>query len=481
MGVPGYFAYARRLCRSAVKAAGDGGIPAFAVLYVDFNCLVHNAVRPGADASEVVQGALRLLDRLADEVDAPEVVVCADGVCPEAKMAQQRNRRFMAVKRAAATGGDGPFDRNVITPGTDFMRQLDKEVGEALEGRTSRAFDYSGSDVPGEGEQKIVEDIRKRRTPGETACVYGLDADLVLLCACLKAQGRACPWLCREEAPGGPLTFVDAAALVQSASGGQEWNHVVCSFLCGNDFLPPLSCLDVSRDLGKMREACHRHGLKLVADGGASVNWPDLASLLDILAGSEDAEFRRADAEYWAASPPPSSCPLELWDSYPVLNKDERCRSIRPGQPDWRTRYYLHLFGARSPSTIARVCAEYARGISWTFDYYRGAFPASAPAPAWSYGWEYGPTSADLAVFVAERDPPPSADLSGLPRPAVSPGRLLAFVTPQGSNGVLPPALRARGPRHLFPDDAKIATYLRKKAWHCRAVLPRATSADLEL
>ena len=42
-----------------------------------------------------------------------------------------------------------------------------------------REYEYSGSDVPGEGEQKIM--ARLREGDEAAACVYGLDADLVLL------------------------------------------------------------------------------------------------------------------------------------------------------------------------------------------------------------------------------------------------------------------------------------------------------------
>lgn len=311
MGVPGYFSYARRVCKTAVKRASDSSVPRFDALYVDFNCLVHNAVTPSATTEDVVRGAIRLLGDVAAEVGAPDVIVCADGVCPEAKMAQQRNRRFMAVKRDVAVGASGGFDRNKITPGTAFMRTLDRTVGEELRRNPpgGREYAYSGSDVPGEGEQKIMEDIRKRKDEDRRVCIYGLDADLVLLCGCLKAQGIRSPWLCREELSDGSLTFVDTDMLVQHVSGSQEWNHVICSFLCGNDFLPPLSCLDVTKDLHRMREICHRNSLSLVRDGGTSVNWRDVGVLLEALAETEDSDFRRADAEHWAASPPPARTP----------------------------------------------------------------------------------------------------------------------------------------------------------------------------
>jgi 5'-3' exonuclease len=481
MGVPGYFSYARRVCKTAIKRAGDGSVPKFDVLYVDFNCLIHNAVRPEADAQAVIYGAIKLLGDVAAEVGAPDVIVCTEGVCPEAKMAQQRNRRFMAVKRDAAVNSVGAFDRNKITPGTVFMEMLDRTIGEELRRKPpdGRSYTYSGSDVAGEGEQKILEEIRKRKDEDKIVCIYGLDADLVLLCGCLKAQGIRCPWLCREELSDDTLTFVDAETLIKHVSGSQEWNHVICSFLCGNDFLPPLSCLQVNKDLRRRREICHTLKLSLVSNDGSKLNWRDVGLLLETLADTEDMDFRRADSEYWALPPPPCIDAVDRWNNYPSFHKDDSCRAIRPGEPDWRTRYYVSLFGLRNPATLRRITGEYIRGLQWTFDYYRGAFPPSVLPPAWSYPWEYGPTTADLHGAVCETDNPPAADLSGLDRPIVPPERLLAFVTPEGSFDVLPPNLRERGPRHLFPTDARIATYLHRKVWHCKAVLPRGTPMDV--
>eukprot|EP00873_Tetraselmis_striata_P033773 jgi/Tetstr1/454037/TSEL_040956.t1 len=507
MGVPGYFAAARRACPASVVAArrgasGAGGdvlaVPDFATLYVDFNCVVHNAVGTAAQCGEtddlaVLAHTVRALEHIVDDVSPGDAVyVCADGVPPEAKMAQQRNRRFMAWKRGEAGGPGGAFDRNKITPGTAFNAALDARMPgecERISRRRGVRVHYSGTDAPGEGEQKIMARLRGAEDGAAPACVYGLDADLVLLCACLAAQGHPVPWLCREETDiAAGLMYVDARRLAASMAGGSSsralWNHVVCSFLCGNDFLPPLSCLDMRREtqwLMRMRVICDTQRLSLVRDDGERLDWPAVGRLVCGLSRTEDEDFARADAAYWSARPPPVATPSEEWDNYPLLHRREGPRAIRPGQTDWRARFYSTLFGMRNASGVHRVAGEYLRGVRWTFDYYRGAFPPPAQPPAWYYRHAYGPTSLDLYNLVASGEgEPPEADISGLDARPVSPGRLLRFVTPRGSSRVLPgDPDQPRSPAHLFPRDCLIATYLRRKIWECRAELPPGCSADV--
>lgn len=89
-------------------------------------------------------------------------------------MNQQRSRRFRTAKdkservqkwiNSGKTVSDKLKDSNMITPGTEFMFELNhrlkefvrKQIADDLLWRKCKVV-VSGSDVPGEGEHKIIE------------------------------------------------------------------------------------------------------------------------------------------------------------------------------------------------------------------------------------------------------------------------------------------------------------------------------------
>jgi 5'-3' exonuclease len=75
--------------------------------------------------------------------------------------------------------GQKSWDKNAITPGTIFMKNLHNALIELCKKHNS--WSISGFMEPGEGEHKVMNYIRKYKTSNNTFLVYGLDADLILL------------------------------------------------------------------------------------------------------------------------------------------------------------------------------------------------------------------------------------------------------------------------------------------------------------
>ncbi len=86
-----------------------------------------------------------------------------------------------------------PVEAISFTPGTPFMSRLSKyftfflrmKIQEDERWRKFKVY-YSGPEVPGEGEHKIMDFIREYQRspsyePNLVHCMYGMDADLIML------------------------------------------------------------------------------------------------------------------------------------------------------------------------------------------------------------------------------------------------------------------------------------------------------------
>jgi 5'-3' exoribonuclease 1 len=158
---------------------------------------------------DMMLGIMHYLDRIITQIVKPRVSVymAIDGVAPRAKLNQQRSRRFRSAKDMAEATKDLPkerdesgnimkpdlFDSNCITPGTEFMARVSETIKYFIRKKIKEDpiwrdlnIIFSGHELPGEGEHKIMEHIRMMRNepgyqPNTRHCIYGQDADLIML------------------------------------------------------------------------------------------------------------------------------------------------------------------------------------------------------------------------------------------------------------------------------------------------------------
>jgi 5'-3' exonuclease len=240
MGIPFYFASLIRAHAGIVQTIKKSQPHEVDVFGIDFNCLIHRYLKDEEPILSVIEALDYILKNFCK---ARQVIIALDGLVPYAKIVQQRFRR-MRLKEEAL------FDRNQISPDTPYMRELE----QAIKARFPYAV-LSGTSVPGEGEHKLITEIKKiPQNARRSVCIYGLDADLILIC--LKHSGIAQKMsLMRESAEFSDpkLKHAEFATLNTHALLSQLPmpldQYIALSVLCfGNDFMPNLAMFSLRED-----------------------------------------------------------------------------------------------------------------------------------------------------------------------------------------------------------------------------------------
>jgi 5'-3' exoribonuclease 1 len=308
MGVPKFYRWISERYPLINQILTDSSVlPEIDNFYLDMNGIIHACTHPNdQDQSKTLSmrdmmlGIFRYIDRMVSEIVRPKKILfmAIDGVAPRAKLNQQRARRFRAAQDReesllkARQRGDlidesTLFDSNCITPGTEFMEQVGKHLRYFIRKKIKEdplwrglQIIFSGHDVPGEGEHKIMEFIREQRAQpnyqaNQRHCMYGQDADLIMLGLAshephFTLLREVVQFNTRPHAPSSRQTVIRQTKEVQfqllhvavlreylevdlALGCPHEVNKerliddfIMLTFLVGNDFLPHLPTLDIS-------------------------------------------------------------------------------------------------------------------------------------------------------------------------------------------------------------------------------------------
>ncbi|KAL3861178.1 hypothetical protein ACJMK2_007243 [Sinanodonta woodiana] len=307
MGVPKFYRWISERYPCLSEVVKEFQIPEFDNLYLDMNGIIHVCSHPEDDnphfritEAKIFSDIMYYLEFLFRMIKPRKVFFMAvDGVAPRAKMNQQRGRRFRSAREAeelerkAREKGEvlpteKRFDSNCITPGTKFMADLQEQLKYFVVKKVStdplwqgvRVY-LSGHQTPGEGEHKIMDFIRSERCkpdydPNTRHCLYGLDADLMMLGLATHEPHFS---LLREEVRFGgrkdankrPATPEETTFHLLHLSLFREYlnfefsplkdkipfdfdlekiidDWVMMGFLVGNDFIPHLPHLHIHHD-----------------------------------------------------------------------------------------------------------------------------------------------------------------------------------------------------------------------------------------
>lgn len=471
MGVPGFFSWILRKChKSEIIIKNIPNRPN--ELYVDANCLFHPACfkvlhsqteHKKIDELEnlMIKQCIIDLNILVKRVNPAKLLyVAVDGVAPMAKMQQQRKRRYKSIiendeidkiKREFGKPILNTWSNTVITPGTEFMEKLHKEMMKYLESLESPAkIIYSSYHTNGEGEHKILDFIRKSyvvHNEKNIQVIYGLDADLLFLAMSLYQETSQWKeiYVIRENDTNKQkhydskkndvcveniFSYINIGSLIDNfieilnnkkdCATNEKFTRentvrdiiFVCYFL-GNDFIPNIPTLDIKRcGLDLILDAYVniriKHKTELIKNiGKKNVQYEfDVLFLSDFLSQLVPIEKNGMICEDECTTiqsiPPSDSYERAIWDLENLMKipKYDVFKKYLGNIDDWKFRYYEYYFGCidNQEKYINDVCKNYLDGLRWIFDYY---FCGETDGRwEWMYKYNVAPFVSDLSKYM---------------------------------------------------------------------------------
>jgi 5'-3' exonuclease len=426
MGVPQLFGWLFRKYKNIVSVSLDKKMD---ILYFDFNGLIYHCYADlMREKYDILKDAplRRRQEVLIEEIlKYTKSIICTtvkpkmaylsiDGVVPMAKMHQQRLRRYKSphlkewendIKKRYGIYKDELLDTNQITPGTDFMRLLNESLQGAIDTKYFGDVQMflNDSEKIGEGEHKIVADIREKSLKDKNICIYGLDADLILLSLTIPNNSL---FLLRENVHidasfVNPLLYVSIPILAESIYHEimKEMSvksldkqriirdYVFLSFLLGNDFLhclPSLSIVNNGIDFviklySNSYAKCKNYLLSTVSDT-VRINNGFLKNMFEYLSKSEDSNLKFLAQRKKVPNPPNFDDHYSeekwKWDRIPHNPRFEKCFSVIDYKnPNWKKQYYNIFFDfdytkPQNNFCLEAICKNYFDGILFTAKYY---------------------------------------------------------------------------------------------------------------
>jgi 5'-3' exonuclease len=477
MGVPGFFAWLLKKYKSN-NIITNNIADVIDILYIDANCLFHpqchkvlNYYIEKGKHIELDKLESKMIARILNYIDyiigfsnpQKAVFISVDGVAPCAKISQQRKRRYKAIydneirnelKKKHNKSNSDIWNNTTITPGTKFMEKLHQHILQHIkENKLNLNIDYvySSYHTMGEGEHKILQDIKERSknlaNKQEVYCIYGLDADLIFLA---MASNKEKIYLLREETflkngientekdeiidiltdVAENLNYVSIdetkecinnqfRSLIYDAVRDDYNNDyqnvefvkdfiVLCYFL-GNDFIPNIPSIDIRNDgLDCLLNLYIDTYLSLntgITDESSNINIIFLEMYLESMSKHEDYYFKVKYPKYmeYIKRRKCLSDDLyekELWDieNTKIFESSDPIR-LGHGDPEiWKFRYYEHYYGViqSQKEHINKMCEEFIRGLKWNSLYYFD----KCPSWNWYYNYSHAPFASDIFNFI---------------------------------------------------------------------------------
>ncbi|XP_010269900.1 PREDICTED: 5'-3' exoribonuclease 4-like isoform X2 [Nelumbo nucifera] len=379
------------------------------------------------------------------------------------------------------------MDSNVITPGTEFMASLSSALRYYIHlrmnsdpGWRSIKVILSDASVPGEGEHKIMSYIRLQRNlpgfnPNTRHCLYGLDADLIMLAlATHEVHFSILREVVRKPHVKGNKSVTDRRKKIRKRGRVQDKNKtsrfeflniwvlksciasemripngtiqadlerliddfVLISLFVGNDFLPQLPGLEISKGAIELLMAVYKEEFERMGGyltNSFEVNLKRVEHFIQAVGSHESAIFskrikkaqmarflelakskrkqrrkpdkwlkfkQKVSSQYSWLLPKPVSKEIQITNNNASdaantlieINLEE----VNLEEVGCKERYYAEKFEAKTKDDYVQIRSDtvfkYIEGICWVMHYYYEGICSWQ----WFYPYHYAPFASDF-------------------------------------------------------------------------------------
>ena len=330
------------------------------------------------------------------------IVLCVDGPAPLSKQTQQRKRRFCSSEKKE----ENDFDSNSLTPGTEFMDKLTKYVEYYIVKKMTEEDPlwcnvevvFSNEKIPGEGEHKLINFIKKLCDKNDFFCLCGMDADLIMLSLATHLENF---YILREEPRDKTMDFyiINIGNCRKKMYNLLNWGNdkynsisgindfIFMCFTIGNDFLPHMPCIEIAeggidiiissyKNIGKN----YGHLTKISNTGNIRFSKTSTFHFLKSLSEHEQSIFNQKvyrRKEFFVDD---------------ILEKN--INSIGTVDIENYKKDYYSTKG--NILDMEKFCHEYLEGMQWVLSYYT----KGVPDWKWKFDHHYAPFSSTLVDYM---------------------------------------------------------------------------------
>lgn len=443
MGIPLFASWLRKNYPEIFKKSIN---LSFDLLCLDYNAMIYPCVHEILETYEdkedhfdkdifeekVICSVIEHTKKLISIVNPQKTLIAVDGVCPRAKMIQQRYRRYMSIYTKTNENKKILWDTNAITPGTLFMAKLNKKLAVSFDDSVI----ISDSSQVGEGEHKIIKFVSTLNN--KNIMIVGLDADLLILALSVSVENKI---VIRRETNNEVqyvLGHMLLEKLIQEIPNFNEQNIgdlvLLFSFL-GNDFVPEIKafnehqnirCSSILNTYKTYRKKYSKYYLVKKVKEDYQIQWVSLFYFLQLLNFHENISSEQMN---------------ETYDYYKISNKKE-------------------------------LCKEYCKSLSWIVNYYIN--DKKCPSWEWYYPYKISPYIKDLVCFLKENK---QFIFEWYKDKPLKPTEQLLLVFPPQSLDLIPNTYLVNVVKsvlkHSYPHKIELDPFESDKpSWHQRPFLP---------